>query len=184
MDELYPKHAEALREAKLAPEVFLTMGKILDESMISTMDEKKETPNKKGDTRRIPFTVGMCKFWEVPIHVRLKELRNKYGLNWLQFTMCYTKFSNLHEIFQGDLGQKLMKDVVSRDFMDLPCNCNATSKIDGKCMYKGECRKMCVVYQVKCKLCNEVYIGNTQQKMKHRQGQHLAKIHFRNKFFV
>jgi len=123
----------------------------------------------------------MCKFWEVPIHVRLKELRNKYGLNWLRFTMCYTKFLNLHEIFQGDLGQKLMKDVVSRDFMDLPCNCNVTSKIDGKCMYKGECRKMCVVYQAKCKLCNEVYIGNTQQKMKHRQGQHVRELTYKEK---
>jgi len=50
MDELYPKHAKALQEAKLAPEVFPTMGEILDESMISMMDEKKETPNKKGDT--------------------------------------------------------------------------------------------------------------------------------------
>jgi len=88
MDELYPKHVEALRVAKLAPEVFLTMGEILDESMASTMDGGKETPKKKGDTQRIPFIVGMCKFWEVPIHVKLKELLNKYGLNWLQFTMC------------------------------------------------------------------------------------------------
>jgi len=176
MDELYPKHAEALRAAKLVHDVFLTLGEILDETMSSTIDGESESPKKKRDTQCIPFIVGMCKFWEVPIHVRLKELRNKYGLTWLRFTMCYTKFSNLREMFQGDLGRKLMKGIMSRDFMDLPCNCNAASKIDGKCIYKGDCRKMCVVYQAKCKICDEVYIGNTQQKMKERQGQHLHDV--------
>jgi len=90
--------------------------------------------------------------------------------------MCYTKFSNLREMFQGNLGLKLMKGIVSRDFMDLPCNCNAASKMNGKCMYNGECREMCVVYQAKCTACNLVYIRNTQHKLKLRQGQHLRNV--------
>jgi len=94
------------------------------------MEGEEEIPNKKRDTQCISFIVGMCKFWEVPIHVRLKELLNKYGLTWLPFTMCYTKFSNLWEMFQGNMGQKLMKGIVSCNFMDLPCNCNAALKLN------------------------------------------------------
>jgi hypothetical protein len=30
------------------------------------------------------------------------------------------KFSNLQEIFQGDLNQKVMDGIISRDFMDQP----------------------------------------------------------------
>jgi len=46
MDELYPKHAEALRALKLAPEVFPTMGKILDETRDATAE------GEKGDTQQ------------------------------------------------------------------------------------------------------------------------------------
>jgi len=55
-------------------------------------------------------------------------------------------------------------------------DCNVASKLNGKCMYNGECRKMCIVYQAKCTICNKIYIGNTQQKMKSRQGQHLHDV--------
>jgi hypothetical protein len=57
--------------------------------------------------------------------------------------------------------------------MDQPCNCNRASKIDGKCAYNGECRKMCVVYKATCKICDDSYIGQTQQKLKDQMGQHL-----------
>jgi hypothetical protein len=71
--------------------------------------------------------------------------------------MSYHKFSNLREIFQGDLNRKLMDGIISWDFMDQPCNCNSASKIDGKCAYNGECRKMCVVYKATCRVCDESY---------------------------
>ena len=67
-------------------------------------------------------------------------------------SMSYHKLSNLWEIFQGDLNQKLMEGIISHDFMDQPCNCNCVSKFDGKCAYNGECRKMCVVYKAPCKI--------------------------------
>jgi hypothetical protein len=47
---------------------------------------------------------------------------------------------------------KLMDGIISRDFMDQPCNCNCALKIDRKCAYNGECRKMCVVYKATCKI--------------------------------
>jgi hypothetical protein len=90
--------------------------------------------------------------------------------------MSYHKLSNLREIFQGDLNQKLMDGIISCDFMDRPCNCNCTSKIDGKCAYNGECRKMCVIYKATCKICDQSSIGQTQQKLKDCMGQHLIDV--------
>ena len=60
--------------------------------------------------------------------------------------------------------------------MDLPCNCNKAMKMHGKCVYNGDCRKMCVVYKVTCRKCECYYIGNMQQKMKSWQGQHLDDV--------
>ena len=42
--------------------------------------------------------------------------------------------------------------------------------------YNGECRKMCVIYKATCKICDESYIGQTQQKLKDCMGQHLNDI--------
>jgi hypothetical protein len=182
MDILYPLHAKALRAANLAPPIFPTHGEILD-----TIDERRKSRqveegtanNKSRDRRTVRFCIGMSKHWGNPVHARIKELRNKHGLNWLRVTMSYHRFTNLRGIFQGDLNKKLMEGIISRDFQDLACNCNKVTKIDGECIYGGDCRKSCVVYKVTCKIprcCKQFYIGNTQQKMKNRQGQHLQDV--------
>ena len=90
--------------------------------------------------------------------------------------MSYHKFPNLGQQFQSELTSKLTKDLRSMDFMDLLCNCNKASKIDGKCMYKGDCQKSIVVYNVKCKLYDMSYFGDTQQKLKICIKQHLDKV--------
>jgi hypothetical protein len=116
-------HAKALQAANLAPNIFPTLGKILDnQQMDPTTDDEKAKKNNQ-DTRTVGFCLGMSKGWNNPIHAILKELRNKHGLVWLHISMSYHKFSNLREIFQGDLNRKLMDGIVSRDFMDQPCNC-------------------------------------------------------------
>ena len=69
-----------------------------------------------------------------------------------------------------------MDSVLSHDFMDLPCNCNNAMKRHRKCVYNGDCRKMCVIYKVTCRKCENFYIGNTQQRMKSHQGQHLDDV--------
>jgi hypothetical protein len=109
--------------------------------MDPTNDDNKGKKNNQ-DTRAVWFCLGMSKWRNNPARAILKELRNRHELTWLRMSMSYHKFSNLREIFQGDLNQKLMDGIISRDFMDRPCNCNRASKIDGKCAYNGECRKM------------------------------------------
>ena len=111
-----------------------------------------------------------------PMHAIIKKLRDKYKLKWLRVAISYHKFPNLGQAFMGDLTKKLTRNVKSRDFEDLPCNCNRASKIDGTCMFGGNCRKSIIVYKAKCKDCSMVYIGNTQQKFKVRITQHLNEI--------
>ena len=174
LDELYPLHAEALKVAKLVPEVFPTLGKVLAD--ITTKPNKKDKKEKQQDKRTVYFCLGVSKHWSTPIHTRLRELCNKHGLRWLRVSMSYHRFSNLRDIFQGNLNQKLMEGILSHNFMDLPCNCNKTMKLHGQCVYNGDCRKMCVIYKVTCRICDNFYIGNTQQKMKNWQGQHLDDV--------
>jgi hypothetical protein len=61
---------------------------------------------------------GIFDGWNDPVHAILKELQNNHELTWLRLTMSYHKFSNLREIFQGDLNRKVMDGIISRDFMD------------------------------------------------------------------
>ena len=119
----------------------------------------------------------MCKVWSGfnAIHVILKKLRNKYNLKWLRISMSYHKFSNLGEIFQGDLNKKLMNNITSKDFMDLDCNCRRCSTVNGRCIYGGKCRKSIVIYKATCKDCGCYYIGNTQQKLKLRMNTHFSE---------
>ena len=50
--------------------------------------------------------------------------------------------------------------------MDREWNCYPPSKVNGKCVYEGKCRSKCLIYEVKCSLCDAIYIGNTQQTIK------------------
>ena len=86
--------------------------------------------------------------------------------------MSYHKFSNIGEIFQGDLNSKLMNNITSKDFMDLDCNCRRSSTVNGNCIYGGKCRKSIVIYKATCTECGCFYIGNTQQKLKERMNAH------------
>ena len=89
--------------------------------------------------------------------------------------MSYHKFSNLREIFQGDLTSKLIQNVNSKDFMDLPCNYNTTLKINRSCLYNSMCRKPVLIYKATCICCRRFYIENTQQHFKTRINQHVAE---------
>ena len=92
--------------------------------------------------------------------------------------MSYHRFTNLREIFQGDLSGKLNKDVVSRDCANLECNCR--SKNTKGCSYNNVCRDRIVVYKVECNRTRKMYIGNTQQFFKKRMQQHhneVRKLH-------
>jgi hypothetical protein len=87
----------------------------------------------------------MSKGWNNPIHAILKELRNKDGLTWLRISMSYHKFSNLREIFQGDLNRKLMDGI-------------GISGLYGSTLQLQPCIKdrweMCLQWRVKENVCS------------------------------
>jgi hypothetical protein len=142
------------------------------------MDNDKGKKNNQ-DTRAVQFNfcLGMSKWWDNWSMQSWKHCRtNMDSHGYEAMSMSYHKFFNLREIFQGDLNQKVMDGIISRDFMDWPCNCKRASKIDRKCVHNKECRKMCVVYKATCKICDKFYIGQTQQKLKDQIGQHLNDI--------
>ena len=60
--------------------------------------------------------------------------------------------------------------------MDRECNCSLPFKVDGKCVYKVKCRCECIIYKVKCSICDAIYIGNTQQTFKTRMYGHLSDL--------
>jgi len=68
----------------------------------------------------------------------------------LRVSMSYHRFTNLAEIFQGDLSRKLTVRLLAtfQDFEPLPCNCR-TSR-NGACGYNNMCRNSTAVHKVKC----------------------------------
>jgi GIY-YIG catalytic domain len=116
------------------------------------------------------FCIGYSRAWTKPIHQIIKETKKKFNLDWLRVSMSYHRFTNLREIFQGDLSRKLTIDVISKDFEALECNCRLGP--EKKCGYNNMCRRSIVVYKVECKNSSKAYIGNTQQHFKRRMQQH------------
>ena len=76
---------------------------------------------------------------------------------------------------QGDLSNKLMRGIKLEKYLPRNCNCVSTSKVNCKCIYNNDCRKCFLIYEAKCKICNQVYIGNTQQHFKMQMSQHFTK---------
>ena len=140
--------------------------------------KEKEDIKKRKISRQTYFCIGVCDVWKGKnaIHITMNKLRKKYNLKWLRFSMSYHKFSNLRELFQGDLTCKILKGIGSRDFEELECNCNAASKIDGKCIYNSKCRSSVLVYKTTFKDCRDFCIGNTQQHLKKRMNQHFIEV--------
>ena len=82
--------------------------------------------------------------------------------------MSYHIFNNLAELLNGYLAAKIGQGIFSKDLMDRECNYYHPSKVNGKCVYKGKCQSGCIIYEVKCCMCDALYMGNTQQIFKKR----------------
>jgi GIY-YIG catalytic domain len=131
----------------------------------------KRASKARDRSRKAYFCIGYSSAWTTPIHVVIKQLETSLGLSWLRIsTMSYHRFANLRETFQQDLYSKIMAEVVSLDYKNLPCNCSHQES--DSCKYNNVCRHSLVVYKVECKSTGKVYIGNTQQHLKKRMGQH------------
>jgi hypothetical protein len=91
---------------------------------------------------------------------------------WIRIAMCYRRFPNLREMFQGDLNTKLIEGVISRDYKNLECNCQ---KGRDECLWNEKCRTKCAVYKYTGPVTRKFYIGQTQQFVKRREQQHVQE---------
>ena len=83
------------------------------------------------------FIMSFSKLWKYPVHKIIKNLTDEFGLRRLRVGMAYTRFQKKRDLFNGDLSSKLMKGIVSQNFLMRKCNCNKCSKIDGNCTFTG-----------------------------------------------
>ena len=183
IDTIFPKHAEALRIARISPDTFPTFKELEELRELKSKEEKEmeKEVKRKRCKRETFFCIGVsqCSLRTLkhpPMHVIIKKARDKHRLQWLRVSISYKKFPNLSKAFMDNLTSKLTKGVGSRDFEDVPCNCTRASKVDRKCMFNGECRKSIVVYKTECQKCKMCYIRNTQKKLKLRTNLHLGEV--------
>ena len=177
LDEIYPEHFEALNKADLLKNFEVpTLGAKAAELEAASKDEVGQATKKRRERdrkRAIYFKVGFSQYWRKPIHKTIREVKSRFpSLKWLRVSMSYHRFSNLRELFQGDLNTKLNRNVVSKDFQNLPCNCRNKKA----CPYGGKCRHSIVVYQATCLKTNKRYLGNTQQHVKTRTQGHVQDV--------
>ena len=94
--------------------------------------------------------------------------------------MAYRKYRSLGELLNSELGPtvcaKLIRNLVSLDYEEKPCNCSPSSRINNICPYHGKIRTSCIVYKATCKETGKSYIGNTQQAYKKRMAGHLSDV--------
>lgn len=176
LDDIYPDHFAALYQADLVSNVIPTLAKAQAEQETELISGENAALKKKRERdrkRSIPFTVGQCTFWKVPIHVTIKKIKARFpSLSWLRISMSYRRFSNFGEMLQGDLSSKLNKRVISLDFESLPCNCRVKDE-EGNCLYGEDSRKKIAVYETICLVTGDKYTGCTQQFVKIRDQQHV-----------
>ena len=147
LDELYPKHFKALRKAKLVTKEVPTLQAELQKTTTTTTDKDRDKAKEESDRNRrrsVFFCIGYSTIWNQPIHSMIKEIKQEFNLSWLRFSMAYHRFTNVREIFQGDMSGKIIKGVESKQFKNLSCNCRLGP--DRGCGYNNVCRNCVVVY--------------------------------------
>ena len=130
---------------------------------------KKDAKREKrsgGRERSTYFCIGFSKIWQEKIYNIIKKLCDSNGIKWLCTWMSYHRFPNLGELLLGDLSSKIRRNLASKDFLDIECNCDTNTKVKGKCAYGGECRRCCVIYKVTCKCGGNFYVVNIQNTLK------------------
>jgi len=139
------------------------------------LEQAKDNSNNESNRRRTTyFCLGCSNIWSNPVHSIIKSIKDKFNLQRLRVSVSYHRFTNLREIFQGDLSRKLTVRVTSQDLEPLPCNCRTSG--NGACGYNSMCRNSTVVHKVKCNNTGKLHIGNTQQKFKTRMQQHFNEV--------
>ena len=140
------------------------------------VEKEKERDVSVKKNRNFYFCVAYSHYFSTAIHRVIDRLKNLFNLAWLRVWISYHRFNNLAELFNGDLAAKIGQGIFSKDLMDRECNCSLPYKVNGKCVYEGKFRSRCIIYKVKLCMCDDIYIGNTQQTFKKRMDGHFFDL--------
>ena len=173
--KFYMDHAKAIRKAGLAPPVFPTMG-YLWINQDEKVDIEKEQDVSKKKNINVYFFVSYSHYFSTFIHRVINKLKKSSNPSWLRVKMSYHRFNNLAELLNGDLTAKIGSRIISKELMDKKCNCSLPYKFNVKCVYEGKCRSRCIIYELKCSMCDAIYIGNTQQTFKKIMDGHFSDL--------
>ena len=189
IEKLYPDHAEALNKAGLLASNFsfptlkdslMKIEKSVQKKKAISDDPKKAARDKKraGDqARRTWFVIGFSNVWDVPVGRRITELCKRFNMTWLRVRVSYRVFPNIGQKFNGDVNNKVMRNVYAQGFENKKCTCCQKSKLeDGKCRYEGFCQRSSLVYELVCTTTGKSYIGKTQRYLRKRTQEHVDTV--------
>jgi hypothetical protein len=179
LNQVYPDHFKALAMANLWDgrdmPTFPELKEKHEEMKIkNTVNLKIKKRRERDRKRALYFKIGMSHFWhKEPISRILKWVQEQFPtLKWIRTNISYHRFSNLRELFQGDLKAKLNEGLILLDYKALPCNSIVNNKRGICAYYNGKCRTPIVVYKATWEKTNMTYVGNTQQHPKKKMQQH------------
>ena len=142
----------------------------MKDEKFDTENEKEPDVNKKKN-RNVYLCVAYSRYFSTSIHRVINGPKKIFNISWIRVRMSYPRFNNLAELLNVDLAAKIGRGIFSKGLMDRECNLSLPSKVNGKCVYEGKCWSKCIIYKVKCSMCDVICIGNTQQTLKKKNGR-------------
>ena len=140
------------------------------------MENGKEPDVNKKKNRSVYFCVAYSHYLSTSIHRVINRLKKYFNLSWLIVIMSHHIINSLAELFNGYLAAKTGRGILSKDLINRECNCSIPYKVNGKCFYKGKFWSKCLIHKIKCSMCDDIYIGKTQQTHTKRMDDHFSNI--------
>lgn len=106
----------------------------------TTKDKKK----RKKDKGNHIFALGLALFGQHP-SIQLCLDSKKVSVE-----VAANLNANFQQLQEGDAATKLMKNMVSEDFVSWKCNCYSNTKENGHCTYGEKCQTCFVIHKSQC----------------------------------
>jgi hypothetical protein len=98
LNQLYPKHAQALLQAHIAPDHYPALREMIEDN--NHVQLRSQVHHKRDMHHQVFFCLGVSGWHLTPVHVILKRLRNQFNLKWPHISMSYHRFANLCQMYQ------------------------------------------------------------------------------------
>ena len=104
-----------------------------------------------------------------------EQAKKYFSLSWMRVRMSYHIFNILVKLINGELTAKIrQKSFPETDWIDNVTNIFHIRSAVSVSTHVNT--RKCLVYKVKCSMCEVIYIGNTQQTFNKRMDGHLFDL--------